>query len=57
MTKIVVTIISANEKDKSDMVVVETDTLLGAARIAYTFKPKRGYSVKKVLIEEVDSLC
>jgi hypothetical protein len=54
MTRIQVTIISANEKDRSDMRVLETDSLTSAVRIAHTFKPKRGYSVKKVIIEEVD---
>jgi hypothetical protein len=49
-----VTIISANEKDYADTRVIETDTLLSAVRIAHTFKPKRGYKVKKVIIEEVD---
>lgn len=54
MSRIQVTIISANEKDYADTRVIETDTLLSAVRIAHTFKPKRGYKVKKVIIEEVD---
>lgn len=56
MSRIIVTIISANEKDKTDMKVVEMTTLLGATRFVNTFKPKRGYKVKKILIEEVDVL-
>jgi hypothetical protein len=56
MTKIVVTIITRSEKDKSDMKVIETDNMTSAIRIAHTFKPKRGYKVAKVLIEEVETL-
>lgn len=56
MTRIVVTVITANEKDKSDMTVVEFKDLTSAVRYAHTFKPKRGYRMKKILIEEVDVL-
>lgn len=56
MTKIVVTIIERNDKDKSHMKVIETDTLLGATRIVNSYKPTRGYKIAKVMIEEVESL-
>lgn len=41
---------------KVDRKYIETDTLLGATRIINTFKPKRGYEVVKVEIEEVGVL-
>jgi hypothetical protein len=37
-------------------VYIETDTLYGATRIINTYKPKRNYEVKQVVIEEVGKL-
>jgi hypothetical protein len=54
-TKIGVTIICAN-KTKYDRAYIETDSLLGATRVINTFKPKRGYEVVKIEIEEVGVL-
>jgi hypothetical protein len=54
-TKIGVTIICAT-KTKYDHVYIETDSLLGATRVINTFKPKRGYEVVKIEIEEVGVL-
>jgi hypothetical protein len=50
--KIGVTIISSNEK-KYDHNYIETNNLVGASRIITTFKPKRGYEVVKITIEDV----
>lgn len=57
MTRIQVTIISESKTTgKPDMQVVETDTLLSAVRIMHTAKPKRGYKIKKMIMEEVEVL-
>jgi hypothetical protein len=53
--KIAVTIICAT-KTKYDHVHIETDSLLGATRIINTYKPKRGYEIVKIEIEEVGVL-
>jgi hypothetical protein len=54
-TKIGVTVICVG-KTKNDTVYIETDSLLGATRVINTFKPKRGYEVVKIEIEEVGVL-
>lgn len=56
MNKVGVTILCANEKEKIAETYVETDTLLGATRFINSFKPKRGYYVVHIMIEEVGRL-
>jgi hypothetical protein len=53
--KIGVTIYCESKEKRYD-VYLETDTLFGATRIVNTFKPKRNYEVKQVVIEEVGKL-
>jgi hypothetical protein len=56
ITKVAVTIISANTKEKIVENVIETDTLLSATRIMNTFKPKRGYKVVQFMVQDVEVL-
>jgi hypothetical protein len=55
VVKIGVTIY-CESKHKRYNVYLETDNLVGATRIVNTFKPKRNYEVKQVVIGEVGKL-
>lgn len=54
VNRYVVTIVTENRKNKkTDMKVIETDTINGAIRIMHTFRPKRGHKIVYAMFEEV----
>lgn len=55
--KVIVTIYSFNEDNAIDVHTKELKPpFKNGTRYVNTFKPKRGYKVEKVLIEEVETL-
>lgn len=49
-----VTIVTENDNGKTDMKVIELDSVLGATRFISTFKPKRGHRVVYAMMEEIE---
>lgn len=49
-----VTIVTENGKGKTDMKLIELDSVLGAIRFIHTFKPKRGHRIVYAMMEEVE---